>query len=196
MSGEADKLFDKKYTCPVCENNFTSKTVRSGKARMVRTDMDLRNVYDGIEPLKYDVILCPKCGYAALSRFFPNVSNISSNNLIVGDNTIKIYAKTKITNPSQIIEDEYVNFGLKIEKAVEPKVTKVNYKFNNKVTTGTTWTTSKVVEVETNISSDMIKSIQYSFDKKTWEDFTNGIELRNPSQKIYFKVVHFTPNSS
>ena len=31
MSGEADKLFDKKYTCPVCENNFTSKTVRSGK---------------------------------------------------------------------------------------------------------------------------------------------------------------------
>lgn len=117
------------------------------------------------------------------------VSNISSNNLIVGDNTIKIYAKTKIANPSQIIEDEYVNFGLKIEKAVEPKVTKVNYKFNNKVTTGTTWTTSKVVEVETNISSDMIKSIQYSFDKKTWEDFTNGIELRNPSQKIYFKVV-------
>lgn len=117
------------------------------------------------------------------------VSNISSNNLIVGDNTIKIYAKTKIANPSQIIEDEYVNFGLKIEKAVEPKVTNVNYKFNNKVTTGTTWTTSKVVEVETNISSDMIKSIQYSFDKKTWEDFTNGIELRNPSQKIYFKVV-------
>ena len=76
MSGEADKLFDKKYTCPICENNFTSKTVRSGKARMVRTDMDLRNVYEGIEPLKYDVILCPKCGYAALARFFPNVSSI------------------------------------------------------------------------------------------------------------------------
>ena len=76
MSGEADKLFDKKYTCPICEHNFTSKTVRSGKARMVRTDMDLRNVYDGIEPLKYDVILCPKCGYAALARFFPNVTSI------------------------------------------------------------------------------------------------------------------------
>ena len=43
---------------------------------MIRTDMDLRNVYEDIEPLKYDVILCPKCGYAALSRFFPNITNI------------------------------------------------------------------------------------------------------------------------
>lgn len=77
MAGsDADKLFDKKYTCPVCENNFTSKTVRTGKARMIRTDMDLRNVYEGIEPLKYDVILCPKCGYAALARFFPEVTSI------------------------------------------------------------------------------------------------------------------------
>ena len=77
MAGSnADKLFDKKYTCPICENNFTAKTVRSGKTRMIHTDMDLRNVYDGIEPLKYDVILCPKCGYAALSRFFPNITNI------------------------------------------------------------------------------------------------------------------------
>ena len=75
MAGNnADKLFDKKYTCPVCENNFTSKTVKTGKAKLVRTDMDLRNVYEDIEPLKYDVILCPKCGYGALSRFFPNVS--------------------------------------------------------------------------------------------------------------------------
>lgn len=75
-ANNADKLFDKKYTCPVCENNFTSKTVRTGKTKLVRTDMDLRNVYEDIEPLKYDIILCPKCGYGALSRFFPNVSSI------------------------------------------------------------------------------------------------------------------------
>ena len=72
----ADKLFNKKYTCPICDNNFTAKTVRTGKARLIKTDMDLRNVYDGIEPLKYDIILCQKCGYAALSRFFPNVTSV------------------------------------------------------------------------------------------------------------------------
>ena len=77
MAGNnVDKLFDKKYTCPVCDNNFTAKTVRTGKARMIRTDMDLRNVYEDIEPLKYDIILCPKCGYGALARFFPNVTSI------------------------------------------------------------------------------------------------------------------------
>lgn len=76
MAGNnADKLFDKKYICPVCDNNFTSKTVKTGKAKLVRSDMDLRNVYEDIEPLKYDVILCPKCGYGALSRFFPNVTS-------------------------------------------------------------------------------------------------------------------------
>lgn len=77
MTGNnTDKLFDKKYTCPVCENNFTAKTVKTGKARMIRTDMDLRNVYEDIEPLKYDIILCQKCGYGALARFFPNVTSI------------------------------------------------------------------------------------------------------------------------
>ena len=77
MAGtSADKLFDKKYTCPICESKFTAKTVRTGKARMIRTDMDLRNVYEGIEPLKYDIILCQKCGYAALARFFDTVTSV------------------------------------------------------------------------------------------------------------------------
>lgn len=73
---DAEKLFEKKYSCPICDNDFTAKTVKSGKARLLKTDMDLRNVYDGIEPLKYDIILCPKCGYAALARFFPNVTSV------------------------------------------------------------------------------------------------------------------------
>ena len=99
MSGEADKLFDKKYTCPICDNNFTSKTVRTGKARIIHTDMDLRNVYEDIEPLKYDVILCSKCGYAALARFFPNVTTVQHK-----------YIEEKITPNFRHVpeeEDEY-----------------------------------------------------------------------------------------
>lgn len=77
MAGsEAEKLFDKKYTCPICDNEFKAKTVRTGKARIIKTEMDLRNVYEGIEPLKYDIILCQKCGYAALARFFPTVTSV------------------------------------------------------------------------------------------------------------------------
>ena len=63
-------LFDKTYTCPVCDNEFKSKTVKIGRAKLKGTDMDLRPKYEHIDLLKYDVISCPVCGYAALSRYF------------------------------------------------------------------------------------------------------------------------------
>ncbi len=67
---EQDFLFDKSYTCPVCDKEFKSKTVKIGRAKLKGTDMDLRPKYEQIDLLKYDVIACPKCGYAALSRYF------------------------------------------------------------------------------------------------------------------------------
>jgi hypothetical protein len=44
--------------------------VRAGKLKLVRTDQDLRPVYEQMEPLKYDVVLCPHCGYAVLAKYF------------------------------------------------------------------------------------------------------------------------------
>ena len=67
---EEDLLFDKTYTCPVCDHEFKSKMVRTGKAKLVSADTDLRPKYQGIDPLKYDAILCPKCGHASLNRYF------------------------------------------------------------------------------------------------------------------------------
>lgn len=71
---EKDIVFDRNYTCPVCDSSFPSKTVKSGKSKLVGTDPDLRAKYDIIDPVKYDVVLCPKCGYAALSRFFDKIT--------------------------------------------------------------------------------------------------------------------------
>jgi len=71
---EQDFIFDKTYSCPVCGKEFKSKTVKVGKAKLVGTDIDLRPKYEGIDMLKYDVVLCPKCGYAALSRYFKVLS--------------------------------------------------------------------------------------------------------------------------
>ena len=67
---ETDYLFDKSYECPVCYEKIKARTVKAGKARLIKSDMDLRPVYEHIEPLKYDVILCPHCGYATLTRYF------------------------------------------------------------------------------------------------------------------------------
>ncbi|MBR5800924.1 MAG: DUF2225 domain-containing protein [Lachnospiraceae bacterium] len=67
---ETDFLFDKTYECPVCYQSMKERTLKTGKAKLARTELNLRPVYEEIEPLKYDVIVCPHCGYASLSRFF------------------------------------------------------------------------------------------------------------------------------
>ncbi|MBE5830564.1 MAG: DUF2225 domain-containing protein [Butyrivibrio sp.] len=74
LVNEEDYLFDKKYKCPVCEDDFEVKTVRTGKVRMKNVDIDLRPDYDELDQNKYDVIACPHCGYAALGRYFPTLN--------------------------------------------------------------------------------------------------------------------------
>lgn len=70
---EKDLIYDKTFSCPVCYQDFTNKIIKTGKAKLLGTDWDLRPKYEGINPLKYDVQVCPTCGYSALSRFFPTV---------------------------------------------------------------------------------------------------------------------------
>lgn len=85
---EEDFLFEKTYECPVCQNEFHSKKIRTGRVKLLSADMDLRPKYQYVDCLKYDAVVCPKCGYAALDRFFKFMmpaqakliqENISSN---------------------------------------------------------------------------------------------------------------------
>ena len=78
---EQDFLFDKTYTCPVCDSEFKAKTVKVGKAKLVGTDMDLRPKYEGIDLLKYDIVLCPHCGYAALTRYYKILSSFQAKRI-------------------------------------------------------------------------------------------------------------------
>lgn len=71
---EKDLIYEKTYTCPVCDKNFTAKVMKTGKAKLLGTDRDLRPRYEGIDAQKYDVLLCSTCGYAALTRFFPHLT--------------------------------------------------------------------------------------------------------------------------
>ncbi len=71
---EKDMIFDKKTVCPVCDTEFMTKSLKAGKTRFLGNDKDLRPMYEGIDAQKYDVVLCPHCGYAALGRYFPHVT--------------------------------------------------------------------------------------------------------------------------
>lgn len=70
---EKDFLLDKTMTCPLCDAEFKMRAVKGGKAKLLGTDKDLRPKYEGIDIVKYDVVMCPKCGYTALTRYFPTV---------------------------------------------------------------------------------------------------------------------------
>lgn len=79
---EEDFLLDKTHECPICSNSFKCRSIRTGKARLIGSDMDLRAKFEGIEPLKYDVVSCPKCGFTALTRFFKPLTPGARKNVV------------------------------------------------------------------------------------------------------------------
>ena len=70
---EEEFILERTYTCPVCGKEFKALTVKSNRARLIGTDIDLRPKFEQLDTLKYDVLCCPNCGYSALSRYFNNI---------------------------------------------------------------------------------------------------------------------------
>lgn len=97
---EESYLFDKSWTCPICGREFKEPTVRSGRAKLLGSDQDLRPRYAQVEMLKYDVVLCPACGYTALGRYFNTVTQVQAKNIrekICANFTAKPEAKKEYT---------------------------------------------------------------------------------------------------
>lgn len=65
-----DVLYDKTYSCPICYKNFTSKAIKININQAISSDLDLYTRYSAVNPLLYDAIVCPHCGYAALNKNF------------------------------------------------------------------------------------------------------------------------------
>lgn len=78
---EKDLIYDKSFTCPVCNSSFTSKLMKTSKAKLIGTDQDLRAKYEGIDAAKYEVVMCPVCGYAALIRYFDNITTMQAKQI-------------------------------------------------------------------------------------------------------------------
>ena len=72
---EEEVLYDKSYKCPVCEHEFKSKSIRTGKVKLLSVDTDLRPKYQTTDCIKYDCVVCEKCGYAALTRYFTTITS-------------------------------------------------------------------------------------------------------------------------
>ena len=66
-------LFDKKCTCQLCGNHFTSKKMRSRFIKCLSYDTDFCPNYTDLEhnPMLYTIYVCPECGYSFSDDFSP-----------------------------------------------------------------------------------------------------------------------------
>ncbi len=71
---ETDYLMNKMVKCPICDQTFQVLAVKNAKVKRLEPDFDLRPNFQYIDTLKYDVCVCPHCGYGAMNRFFEHVS--------------------------------------------------------------------------------------------------------------------------
>lgn len=119
---EQDFLFDKTFTCPICDHEFKSRTVKIGKAKLVGTDMDLRPKYEQVDLLKYDIIMCPKCGYAALSRYFKFLTSPQAKRIkeMISKNFKPITTHNEIYTYDEALERYKLTLANAIVKMAKP----------------------------------------------------------------------------
>lgn len=113
---EQDMLFDKTYTCPICDTEFKAKTVRIGKAKLIGTDLDLRPKYENVDLLKYDIISCPHCGYTALSRYFKFLT--SSQAKLIKENISRNFKPMKERGATYSYEEALARYKLTLANAI------------------------------------------------------------------------------
>lgn len=116
VAQETDYIFDKGYTCPICDTEFKVKTVKIGKAKLIGTDLDLRPKYENIDMLKYDVILCPHCGYAALSRYFKFLTAPQAKK--IQETISKNYKPQSVTHEVYSYEEALERYKLTLANAI------------------------------------------------------------------------------
>jgi uncharacterized protein (DUF2225 family) len=116
---EEDNIFDKTFACPVCDKEFKSKQIKSGKVKLLTLDTDLRPIYQYMDPLKYDAIVCPKCGFAALNRFFKYVTQAQAG--LVKKNISAAFRGIKESENIFSYDDAIVRHKLALVNAIVKK---------------------------------------------------------------------------
>lgn len=74
IPSEEEFLLDKTITCIVCDKKFKTKMVKTGRAKRLQPDEDLRPRFQYIDTMKYGITVCPHCGYAALDNQFVHIT--------------------------------------------------------------------------------------------------------------------------
>ncbi len=104
---EKEYLLSKKVECAVCYKEFQYLQIKTNKTRRLEPDLDLRPRNVPVDPLKYGVISCPYCGYSALTKNFPMISQ--GQRKLIRENICERFRQT------QEYPVEYYDYPLAIE---------------------------------------------------------------------------------
>lgn len=66
-------LTERNITCVVCDKHFTSVAVITSKLKLLSTDTDFKPLYEPLNPLFYEIVICPHCGYASMASTFKQI---------------------------------------------------------------------------------------------------------------------------
>jgi len=116
---EKDIIYDRGYECHLCDKKITAKTVKAGKCKLDHTDLDMRPVYDGIDMLKYDVIVCPYCGHAALTRYFKPLTSMQIK--LIKENISQNFRMPMVEEETISYEAAFQRYQLALANAIVKK---------------------------------------------------------------------------
>jgi len=90
-------LRQEQYTCPYCDSAITSLKAKADCIELVKNDDDFCPYYKTVNPLYYEVVVCPQCRYAFNEKTFGRLTK-QDKVFIEG----KMYQGTKIGNISGV----------------------------------------------------------------------------------------------
>lgn len=107
-------LFDRDVECPVCEQKFKVKNVRSSKLRLDKVDNDLRQRFVDFEPLYYMVWNCPNCFYSNFNFEFKQVLEANKKPIVEKSKTLKGKFNLNFSTPRKI-DEVFLSFYLMLQ---------------------------------------------------------------------------------
>ncbi|PLV56699.1 DUF2225 domain-containing protein [Thermotoga sp. SG1] len=66
-------FWEKEFTCPFCEHRFRKKMVFYDAVKIKSRDIDLKPVFEDVNPLLYEVVTCPNCYFSAFDKDFETI---------------------------------------------------------------------------------------------------------------------------
>ena len=97
---EVKAVYNSKTVCPVCVSKIEYTKVRSKAFRLIKLDTDFCPYYEGENPLLYEAVICPECGYGAHVTSFENISRYDKEK--VRNEITSKWNKRKFTGPRTV----------------------------------------------------------------------------------------------